>query len=100
MLRFKYNIFKNDNNNNNLRKLSMKIMDDNIRKFTEQINTNKNNNKNSILLNYLSEQNNKILPEYLNFNNNNNNNNNFLFLLLVSFFAGYQFRYYIQRKLT
>ena len=99
MLRFKYNIFKNDNNNN-LRKLSMKIMDDNIRKFTEQINTNKNNNKNSILLNYLSEQNNKILPEYLNFNNNNNNNNNFLFLLLVSFFAGYQFRYYIQRKLT
>lgn len=98
MLRFKYNICKNDNTNNNLRKASMKIINDNIRKFTEQININKDINKNNVLLNYLSEQNNKNLPEYFKFNDNINTN--FLFLLLVSFFAGYQFRYYIQRKLT
>ena len=93
MLRFKYPIFTN-NNNNNLRKISTKMLDDTIHKTTEQINKNKNN----ISLNYLPEQNNKqiqiLSPKYLNSNNNN------LFFLMIAFFAGYQFRYYIQRKPT
>ena len=91
MLRLKYNsLLVNDNNN--LRKVSKKLLDDNIRKTTDQIH------KNHILLNYLPEQNNKkIFPHY--FNNNNLYSYNY-FLLLLSFFAGYQFRYYIQRKIT
>ena len=94
MLRFKYNsILANDNNN--LRKVSKKMLDDSIRKTTEQIY--KNNAKDTIPLNYLPEQNKKnILPHY--FNNNLYSYN--YFLLLLSFFAAYQFRYYIQRKIT
>ena len=64
-------------------------MKENIKKTTDWINQTKSN----IFHNYILKTSEKTSSGYI------NNNNNY-YMMLLSFFAGYQFRYYIQYKIT